>query len=85
MLDFKIKHCFSMRMSIEAAVEHLGSQKALAEALDVSPQMVSQWLSGKRPVSPEKARDIDRVTGGAVPKHSIRPDIFDAPANADAA
>ena len=63
-------------MDIESVIAHFGSQAALAAAIDVTPQMVSQWKKGKRPVSPESARAIDIATDGAIPRHALRPDVF---------
>lgn len=37
------------------------SAKELAELLDISPQLVSQWENGQRPVSPDKANRIASV------------------------
>lgn len=54
-----------------------GGQAALARALDVTPQAVSQWVNGKRPVPPRLAIRIEELTG--VSRHELRPDVFGAP------
>lgn len=57
---------------IERAADDLGSQRALAEAMGVSPQAVNKWKSKRVP--PERVLDFERVTG--VSRHEIRPDIY---------
>jgi len=61
---------------IKVAIEKAGSVKALAELVGVKPQAISQW----RRVPVEHVRAIAGLTG--LPKHQIRPDVFDAPADA---
>ncbi|MFI8572084.1 transcriptional regulator [Stenotrophomonas bentonitica] len=53
-----------------------GGQAALARLLNVTPQAVNQWVTGKRPVSPRLAILIEASTG--VSRHALRPDIFGA-------
>lgn len=62
--------------------EHALPQSALAERVGVSQSMVSHWLTGRKQVTPEKAKAIELVTHGAVQRHELRPDIFDPPATA---
>lgn len=52
------------------------SQKEFGNLVGVSQGMVSQWLTGARPISPESALAIEQKTKGAVRKHELRPDIF---------
>lgn len=47
-----------------------------AAKVGVSPSMVSQWLSGHRPIAPRRALRIDEVTGGKVSKHDLCPDVY---------
>ena len=42
-----------------------------------APMAVLHWR--KRGVPIERCGDIERVTGGAVKRHELRPDIFDPP------
>ena len=65
---------------IAKAVEIIGSQKKLAEAAGCEQQTISKLLNKQRGISAEMAVAIDRATSGAVPKHSLRPDLFDPPA-----
>ncbi len=64
---------------IRLAIEKAGSVKALAVIIGVRPQGISQW---KR-VPQEHVRAIEALTG--LPKHVIRPDVYDLPPNEVAA
>lgn len=64
---------------IAAAIQTCGNQKALAEAAGVEQQTISKLLNRQRRITGEMAAKIDRATKGAVPKHRLRPDLFDAP------
>jgi len=67
---------------IKKAVEVLGSQSALAQALKVSPQFIFQLTNGTRPVPAKLCRPIEEATLGKVSCHDLRPDIFgQAPAS----
>lgn len=61
---------------IERAVDVAGSQKALATALNVKPALVSQWVTGHRPVAAHHCLPIEQATGGQVTRHDLRPDVF---------
>ena len=52
------------------------SQEAFASRIGVTQSMVSQWLTGKRPVSAKSARAIERVTEGEITRAKIRADLF---------
>jgi len=52
-----------------------GRAKALAVALDVPAELVSQWRTGQRPVPAERCPAIERATGGKVRCEDMRPDI----------
>lgn len=52
--------------AVSRACEILGGATSLARALGVSPQMVSQWLKGTRPVAAEHCPVIEKLTDGAV-------------------
>ncbi|MGI9143862.1 MAG: transcriptional regulator [Fluviibacter sp.] len=43
-----------------------GGIKALARELGVSPSMVYQWLTRRRPVSPRRAAQIQSLSHGRV-------------------
>jgi DNA-binding transcriptional regulator YdaS (Cro superfamily) len=59
---------------IRLAIEKAGSVKALAEMLNVTPQAISQW---KR-IPADRVPDLERVSG--IPRHELRPDMWEAPA-----
>lgn len=68
-----------LALGVKAAVEHFGSQTALAEALKIERSAISQWK--KVPVNDKHNRvlEIERLTNGAVSRHAMRPDIFGPP------
>lgn len=61
--------------ALQRAIDHFGSQVALAEALDCRPQAVWNWL-WRGQVPPNRAVDIERVTRGEVKRAELRPDLF---------
>jgi DNA-binding transcriptional regulator YdaS (Cro superfamily) len=61
------------------------TQSAMADALGVHQSLISQWINGSRPIAPMKAKAIEEATNGAVKRHELRPDIFDAPGQGAAA
>lgn len=71
---------------VDEAVRLAGSQAALAEAMSQAgvpcvQQTVSKLANGELKVDADFAIAIDRATVGAVPKHALRPDLFDPPAS----
>lgn len=58
------------------------TQKDFGEIAKVPQGMVSQWLSGARPVSAIAAFNIEQRTNGAIKKHEIRSDLFQNESNA---
>lgn len=67
---------------IAKAVEIVGSQKKLAAAAGCEQQTISKLLNRQRQISAEMAVALDRATFGGVPKHLLRPDLFDPPIDA---
>lgn len=57
--------------------KHNLSQRSFAVLVDVTQSMVSQWMSGERPISAERAVIIEKKTRGAIKRHHLRPDIFE--------
>lgn len=57
------------------------TQKEFAQSLGVSQGLVWQLMNGRCRITAERARDIERVTGGKVAAHELRPDVFDPPAH----
>ncbi|MFM2005148.1 MAG: hypothetical protein RLZZ09_803 [Pseudomonadota bacterium] len=62
---------------INAAVEHCGSQKKLADAAGCSQQQISYLLKATT-ITAEMSIKIDEATGGVVSRHDLRPDLFGA-------
>ena len=56
--------------------KHELSQEGFAKLVGVSQAMVSQWMTGARPVSAERAVVIEEKTEGKIRRHDLRPDIF---------
>lgn len=61
------------QQAIQAACDGLGSQAALAKAIDVPAAMVHQWRSGIRPVAVQHCVAIERATDGQVSRRDLRP------------
>lgn len=69
---------------IQAAVDLLGSQAKLATAMGCSQQQIAYLLRAPR-ISAEMAAAVHSATDGKVPKHKLRPDVFEAPADQERA
>lgn len=52
-----------------------GRGTALATALGVPAESISNWKSGARRVPAERCPEIERATGGAVRCEELRPDV----------
>ncbi len=65
--------------ALKKAADYFGSQAALAGALGVGPMAISSWKKRGR-VPTHRAVEIERMTGGAVTKEELRPDVFGAAA-----
>ena len=63
--------------AVQAAVRILGSQAALARALNVTPVTVGQWLNPEkatgRGVPPKQCVRIEKLTDGVVTRRDLRP------------
>lgn len=69
----------SPKAALERACEIAGGQVALAGLVDTSQSQIWFWLHrSKKGVPGETCVLIEQKTG--VPRHSLRPDIFAAPA-----
>ncbi|BCY20615.1 phage protein [Bordetella pertussis] len=53
--------------------EDATSAAALAREVGVSPALVYQWRTGRRPVPVEHCAAIERATGGEVSRRDLRP------------
>lgn len=68
--------------AMKKAADAVGGQAALAERIGRTQGAIWQ-MTHRRPVPAEVAVEIEKITG--VPKHELRPDLFDAPKRARAA
>jgi DNA-binding transcriptional regulator YdaS (Cro superfamily) len=69
-------------MNLKTYIKDPARRDALVAELGTSKeylwQVAEQWRGRK--ASPDLAKRIDAITGGQVPRHELRPDIWDAPA-----
>ena len=59
-----------MEFALKLAVAKAGGTTALASAIGVTPQAISQWAV----CTPRRVMDVERESG--VSRHDLRPDIF---------
>ncbi|WP_241597683.1 YdaS family helix-turn-helix protein [Rosenbergiella epipactidis] len=64
-----------MNLAIEKAIEIAGSQMALAKRCGKAQSTISDWLSGKKKISPEHVHSLVDATDGKVPAYEFRPDL----------
>ena len=63
--------------ALRQAIRHyLGSQVAVARAVGVSPQAVSEILRRGKRVPAEWCLAIETATAGAITRHDLRPDLY---------
>jgi len=63
--------------TVAVAVSHLGSAAELAKRLGISRQALNQWET----IPVRHCRALEALTG--IPKHEMRPDIFEPPSRGD--
>lgn len=63
-----------MKHTLTQAINVLGTQKALADAIGVSPKTVWAWLN-REAVPAEQCPAIEKATNGAVRCEDLRPDV----------
>lgn len=59
--------------AVKRAAKAVGGQASLARKLFVTPTTVSEWATGKRPVPPEHAPEIEELSG--VPCEELCPSV----------
>lgn len=55
------------------------TQAQIATELRVSQGLVSHWVTGRRPVTPELVLSLAALTGFRVRPHDLRPDLYPSP------
>lgn len=61
---------------LQDAIKRFPSKSAFCRAIGMKPQFLWQILSDLRPLPPRYCIPIEEVTGGAVTRYELRPDIF---------
>lgn len=61
--------------SLQRAIAIAGGGAALARRLTISAQAVSQWSR----VPASRVIEVEAATGGQVPRHVLRPDLYPPP------
>lgn len=59
--------------AVDHAIQHFGSQAAMAGALNIKQPTVSEWRRGDRPVPVERCVEIERLTDRKVRRWHLRP------------
>ena len=63
------------KTAVQRAIDHFGSQTAMAEAMGVYQSFVSKMVRTGR-VPAERCRQIEELTNGSVTRCELRPDVF---------
>lgn len=74
----------NFRPHVQKAVDMIGSQAALGEAIGESQQYVWHILNSAKSIKAEVAVRIELATNGKVSRSDLRPDIF-GPAQSETA
>ena len=61
---------------IQTFIDLVGGRKVAAKRLGVSLAMVGHLCTGERSVSPQVAKRIEEVSGGAITRAALLPDLF---------
>lgn len=61
-----------MDKPLQKVIDHFGSKMALANALDICHQAISQW--DKIPIP--RTFEIEEITAGKFKHEDLRPDVF---------
>lgn len=59
----------------EFCSEDRGAQTRLAKFVGVQPQLMHQWVNGKRPIPATRCPSIEKATNGIVRCEDLRPDV----------
>ena len=63
-------------------VQQVGGRAEAAKRLGISIGMVGHIEVGRRGISPDVARAVEADTHGAITRSDLRPDLWEAPAEA---
>ena len=61
--------------ALALAIKEAGGRKAVGSHFGITPQAVGQW--DRCPAN--RAAELERLSGGKVPRWRLRPDIFPPP------
>ena len=61
-------------MDLRAYIVNREARRELSAALEVPDAYLWQMATNRRPVSPERCVDVERLTSGAVTRMDLRPD-----------
>jgi DNA-binding transcriptional regulator YdaS (Cro superfamily) len=70
-----MKSPYPHRAALKEAIDRLGGQVALADALGKKQGHVWFWLNRAKKLSPSIAIEIEQATGGIVPRHRLCPEL----------
>lgn len=70
-----MKNRTPQQRALARAIETVGGQAALARIINVSQPAIFKWLQHPRGAPAERTIDIERATG--VPRHELRPDLWE--------
>ena len=62
---------------LEAAIDIMGNQTRLANAIGVSQPAIAKWLTGVCRYTADNALKIELATQGQIGREELCPDIFD--------
>lgn len=65
----------SHQTALEDAIQHVGSQAALAALIGVTQQAISRWIKLKK-VPADYVVEIEKATKGKIKRHWLRPDLY---------
>lgn len=61
--------------AVQRAVELAGGTRTVASKLSVRRETVTNWCRGHRPVSPDRAIDLERLSGQQVKRSEMTPTV----------
>jgi DNA-binding transcriptional regulator YdaS (Cro superfamily) len=67
-------------MSFDEIIARAGGVVALSRATGIKPSTISKWRGAKGGIPAERVPEVSRITG--IPRHELRPDLWEAPASA---